>query len=441
MNRAKGTRIRRAHLRQVVGPALALYRWAAMAAVGVLLAIFGFLISLRQWLAPVEDFFRGLYLGGIERTLGADSAPMVDHFMGLALFVGGIALALQGGRTFVRKVVQVVSPNVKSGVGAAYVRRRQLAMGPRIVAIGGGTGLSTLLRGLKQHTSNVTAIVTVTDDGGSSGRLRSELGIVPPGDMRNCLVALADEEKLMTDLFQHRFTRGSGGLSGHSIGNLLLAGFIEQAAGDLDEALKLASQVLNIRGRVLPSSMDNIQLRALMEGEDVLVGETAIVESGRRIRRLFLDPENARAHPEALEAIRNAELICIGPGSVYTSVIPNLLVPGIIGALEDADCPKVYICNVMTQMGESQGFTAAEHLLAIQANVEGRFCDHVLVNTGRPSADLLERYMSEGQEMVEPDMDRIKLMGLRPIPGNYMSESDTVRHDPLRLAARLMELA
>ncbi len=440
MKRTKRTRIRRAHLRQVVGPALALYRWAVLAAVGILLAILGFLISLRQWLWPVEEFFRGLYLGAIERTSGAESAPMVNHFMGLVLFVGGIALAVQGGRTFVRKVVQVVSPNVKSGVGAAYVRRRQLAMGPRVVAIGGGTGLSTLLRGLKQHTSNVTAIVTVTDDGGSSGRLRSELGIVPPGDMRNCLVALADEEKLMTDLFQHRFTQGSGGLSGHSIGNLLLAGFIEQAAGDLDEALKLASQVLNIRGRVLPSSLDNIQLRALMEEADVLVGETAIVDSGRRIRRLFLDPENARAHPEALEAIRNAELICIGPGSVFTSVIPNLLVPGIIAALEEAECPKAYICNVMTQVGESQGFTAAEHLLAIQANVEGRFCDHVLVNTGRPSADLMERYMSEGQEMVEPDMDRIKLMGLRPIPGNYMSESDTVRHDPLRLAARLMEL-
>lgn len=433
-------RISRSQLRKVLGPAALLYRWALLAAVGFLICILGFSISFRGALEPMQFWIVDGYVTTLTRLAGEERAMQITHFLGLVLLIAGLVCAHIGVRFFVRSVVQVVSPNIKTGVGVTYVRKQQLSMGPRVVAIGGGTGLSTLLRGLKQHTSNVTAIVTVTDDGGSSGRLRSEMGIIPPGDMRNCLVALADEEKLMTDLFQHRFTQSSGALSGHSIGNLLLAGFIEQAAGDLDEALKLASQVLNIRGRVLPASTDNLRLRALVEGDDILEGETTIVDSGRRVMRLFIEPSNATPHPDALEAIRNAEIICIGPGSVYTSIIPNLLVPGIVEALQEADCPKVYICNVMTQVGESQGFTAAEHLLAIQANVEGRFCDHVLVNTGRPSADLLEKYLQEGQELVEPDMDRIKLMGLRPIPGNFMSESDTLRHDPLRLAAKLMEM-
>jgi uncharacterized cofD-like protein len=300
--------------------------------------------------------------------------------------------------------------------------------------------LSTLLRGLKQHTSNITAIVTVTDDGGSSGRLVQELKIIPPGDIRNCLVALADAEKVMTDLFQHRFKSISGSLSGHSIGNLLITALIEQSGGDFQNAINMASKVLAIRGRVIPSTLTRVQLKALMDDGQELMGETTIVHSDRKILRVFLEPPNPVPHPEALEAIHAADLICIGPGSVYTSIIPNLLVPGIAQAVRDSTAVKAYICNVMTQHGETDAFTAAEHVMAIQANVEHRICDYVLVNTGIPSVSALEKYGESAQFLVEADIDRIRALGFKVITGNFMSESDYVWHDPLRVASRLMDL-
>ena len=321
----------------------------------------------------------------------------------------------------------------------AYARRQHLAKGPRIVAIGGGTGLSTLLRGIKQYTSNITAIVTVTDDGGSSGGLVTEMGIQPPGDIRNCLVALADAEKRMTDLFQHRFKKSSGVFSGHSIGNVLIAGFYEQT-GDLDAALHMASDVLAIRGRVLPSTKAHVKLRALMVDDTEISGETAIVESNKRIRRVYLDPDDVEAHPEALEAIADADLICIGPGSVFTSVIPNLLVPGMAKAVRESRALRVYVCNVMTQPGESDSFTAAEHLMAIEANVDGRICDYVLVNDHSPSDEAMVRYREFDQDLVEPDLERLGQMGYRTVTGDYMSDSDYVRHDPARLASALIDL-
>ncbi|MBS1709356.1 MAG: uridine diphosphate-N-acetylglucosamine-binding protein YvcK [Armatimonadetes bacterium] len=315
-----------------------------------------------------------------------------------------------------------------------------MANGPKIVVLGGGTGLSTLLRGLKQHSSNITAVVTVSDDGGSSGRLVQELGIMPPGDIRNCLVALADAEKKMTDLFQHRFTKGSGALAGHSLGNLLLAGFIEQAGGDVDKALVLATEVLAIRGRVVPSTTAHVKLKALMEDGSEIEGETAIVESAQRIRRVFLEPGDVPAHPEALAAIAEADLICVGPGSVYTSIVPNLLVPGIPEAVAAARAKKAYVCNVMTQKGESEAFTAAEHVVAIQANVSKKVFEYVLVNTGSPSQSALDKYRGSGQDFVVPDVERVKQMGYKPVQGNLMSETDYVRHDPVRVAAMLMGL-
>ena len=427
-------------LRRMFLPTARLYRHAAGASIGLLVFLIGLVLSFRVVAQPllrnIAEGWNAL-MGGL---IHQENVAVTNHFLGGLLLIVGVILQYKSARAFVRSIVEVLQPSAKNGVANSFVRKQQLALGPRIVAIGGGTGLSTMLRGLKMHSSNITAIVTVTDDGGSSGRLVREMGMIPPGDMRNCLVALADAEKLMIDLFQHRFSKKAGPLSGHSLGNLLIAGFLDQAGGDMDRALELASEVLAIRGRVIPSTTDHVRLRALLESGVEICGETAIVNSGERVRRLYIDPEDVSPHEAAIQAIKEAELIVIGPGSVYTSIIPNLLVPGIAEAIEQADCIKAYICNVMTQPGETQSFTAAEHMVAVQANVGPRVCDYVLVNTGMPTEYILDRYRESEQEVVEPDIDRVQRMGYKTITGNFMSETDFVRHDPARLAARLMEV-
>jgi uncharacterized cofD-like protein len=427
-------------LRRMFLPTAKLYQHAAGASFGLVVFLVGAVLSFRMAFQPflrqIAEGWNALIGGLIHQENVADT----NHVLGGLLLVVGIILQYRCARAFVRSIVEVLNPSAKGGVANSFVRKQQLALGPRIVAIGGGTGLSTMLRGLKMHSSNITAIVTVTDDGGSSGRLVREMGMIPPGDMRNCLVALADAEKLMTDLFQHRFSKKGGPLSGHSLGNLLIAGFLDQANGDMDRALELASDVLAIRGRVIPSTKDHVRLRALLESGVEICGETAIVSSGERVRRLYIDPEDVTPHQAAIEAIKDAELIVIGPGSVFTSIIPNLLVPGIAEAISAAECVKAYICNVMTQPGETQAFTAAEHMVAIHANVGPRICDYVLVNTGMPTDYILERYRESAQDIVEPDVDRLHHMGYKAITGNFMSETDFVRHDPSRLAARLMEV-
>jgi uncharacterized cofD-like protein len=424
-------------LASAIGPFI---NYALAGAMGVFVFVLGLMVTMRSFLFPflidaAESW--DVFLSGI---FGKEGADLATHILaGVLLLLGGYA-AVFGARKCLRHLLGIVSPRPVSGFVDAFRRRQDLSSGPRIVAIGGGTGLSTLLRGLKQHSSNITAIVCVSDDGGSSGKIVQELGMIPPGDLRNCLVALSDAEKLMTDLFQHRFTNTSGALSGHSLGNLLLAGLVHQSAGDVDEALKRASEVLNIRGRVVPATTSHVRLKALMEDGSEIVGETKIVSSHLRIRRIFLDPPTVAPHPDALQAIQEADIILIGPGSVYTSVVPNLLVPGMAEALTETDCPKVYICNVMTQVGESESFTAAEHVIAIEANLPRRVFDYVVVNDHLPSESTLQRYRVSHQDFVAPDVDRIKEMNLKPITGNFISESDYVRHDPFHVAARIMEI-
>ncbi len=369
----------------------------------------------------------------------ADQTDLAIHWVGAALLLLGAALIILAVRLAFIHVIETLNPAMKSGRVDVYVRRQQLASGPRIVALGGGTGLSTLLRGWKQHSSNITAVVTVTDDGGSSGRLIQDKGMIPPGDIRNCLVALADAEKAMTDLFQHRF-KDSGSLSGHAMGNLLIAALVDQAQGDFERAINIASEVLAIRGQVMPSTLDHVGLKALLEGDVEIRGETEIVAAGRRIRELKLSPDNVKPYLPALEAIADADIICVGPGSVYTSVIPNLLIPGVAAAMRDSRALKVYICNVMTQPGESDSFSASEHVGAILSQVKDKVFDYVVVNTGVPSQEAVEKYRTVGQNLVDPDIDRIRAMGLKVISGNFMSESDVVRHDPVKVVSRLMTL-
>jgi uncharacterized cofD-like protein len=426
--------------RRLIAPAMGLRRPVIIATVGVLIFLFGVGISFQSLIVPVLSGMSRWWSAIHARILPGEQAELTTHLIGGLILFTGLGMALYGGRLTAKRLVQALEPGAGQGFVDVWVRRQQLSKGPNIVAIGGGTGLSTLLRGLKEHTSNITAIVTVTDDGGSSGRLVKEMGILPPGDLRNCLVALADAERRMTDLFQHRFRDAAGSLSGHSIGNLLLAALIDQARGDVDQALTVASQVLNIRGRVVPTTTRSVVLRAQMEDGTEIIGETTIVASGKKVRRIFLEPQRVEAHPAALAAIQNADLIIIGPGSVYTSIIPNLLVPGISQALAETTAIKAYVCNVMTQRGESDHFTAAEHIVALNANVDRKVVDHVLVNTGVPSPEALERYKESEQELVIPDSDRIRAMGLVPVEGDYMSETDVVRHDPVRLADRIIGL-
>ncbi|HJY87601.1 MAG TPA: YvcK family protein [Candidatus Acidoferrales bacterium] len=319
----------------------------------------------------------------------------------------------------------------------------------RIVTIGGGTGLSMLLGGLKEYVArradrstrhpitDLAAVVTVTDDGGSSGRLRREYGILPPGDIRNCMVALSKDETLLGRLFQYRFPAGRG-LRGHSFGNLFLTA-LSHVTGDFTEAVRLSGEVLAIRGRIFPSTTQNITLEAVMEDGEVVSGETRIARSGKRIRRVRLVPRRARPLPEVLETIRHADLIVIGPGSLYTSIIPNLLVRGVAKAIRKSEATRVYISNLMTQPGETQGYSVADHVRAIHQHTHRRLIDWVIVNRQPISPAVARRYRAEGAEPVRTDLDELQRMGLRCVFEDLLEEHGVVRHSREQLTRLLLE--
>ncbi len=298
-----------------------------------------------------------------------------------------------------------------------------------------------MLRGLKERTSNIVAIVTVTDNGGSSGRLTRQMGVLPPGDLRNCLVALADAEPTLASLFQFRFEDDHEGLAGHSFGNLFIAAMTEIYKGNYEQAIAATSKVLAIRGKVYPSTTQNVTLLAEMEDGQIVEGETQIADHALPIRKMYLRPENVQPLPEALEAIRLADAIIFGPGSVYTSVIPNLLVEGIAEAVERSKAIKIYVCNVMTQPGETDNFTASDHLRVIAAHAPGRrLFDYALVNKEPPGDAILEKYEKYGQRFVTPDVEVIREMGYTPLAVNLISQTDIVRHDPARLAEAIYRI-
>jgi uncharacterized cofD-like protein len=432
---------RRYRLRRLLAPTAGLRKALFAGLLGLICLFSGIALSFKVIIEPTlngfEEFFRNL----LSAVVPPNAIDMTVWYLGGALiFTGGYLFAIFGLRNGIRHVIETITPGSKTGLMDTYKHRQSRAQGPRIVAIGGGTGLSTILRGLKDDTSNITAIVTVSDDGGSSGRLIKDKGMIPPGDIRNCLVALADAEKSMTDLFQHRFKNDSGSLSGHSMGNLLIAALLDQEHNDFEKAVEKASDVLNIRGRVVPATLAHVSLRAILDNGIEICGETAIVAAGQKITKIYLEPSNVEPHRAALEAIQDADIVCIGPGSVYTSIIPNLLVPGIAQALKETQAVKAYICNVMTQPGESDSFSASQHIRAILQNTESRIFDYVLVNNGVPSEAAIEKYRESGQYLVDPDTDLIRAMGFRPIVRDFTSESDFVRHDPAKVAACIMGL-
>ncbi len=402
-------------------PGVGVKRWILLAVLGVVVL----LDAATRWLIAEGT---GIH---VNETLDG----IVDDYFSPAyltwmLASAGAAFVVAGMWMWLRAVSRVASSRSPKGFREALAGRR-LQQGYKIVAIGGGTGLSTLLRGLKRRTSNLTAIVTVSDDGGSSGRLQKELGVLPPGDIRNCLVALADDEALVTDLFRYRFTEGEG-LSGHSFGNLFLAA-MSGITGNFDRAIKESSRVLNIVGRVLPSTLGVVQLCAELDDGTIVRGESNISSAGKPIKRVFFDPPAAAPLEEVIDAIRDADAIVLGPGSLYTSVAPNFLVSRIAREVAHAHAVKIYVCNIMTQPGETDAMTAADHVEALLANARERVCDYVIVNDEPPSR-LLGAYAQEGQVPVEPDVERIAALGLEPVRAPVIGETDTVRHDPQKLA-------
>jgi uncharacterized cofD-like protein len=307
---------------------------------------------------------------------------------------------------------------------------------PAIVVIGGGTGLSVLLKGLKQYTSRITAMVTVSDDGGSSGRLRSELGVLPPGDIRNCLVALAETETLMNKVFQHRFLQG-GSLQGHNLGNLLLVAMTE-ITGDFILAIREVSKVLAVRGKVLPATLEPVILGGIMADGNQVIGETAIRDYPASINEVYLIPECGPL-PETLQAINEADAIIIGPGSLYTSIIPNLLVKGVIEAIADSRAPKFYISNIMTEEGETDNFTAADHLRVIQKHTGKQIIDYAVVNSGKIDEERLRRYIEEKAVPVRSSSDEIAKMGIIIIERDLVSDTEVAWHDADKLARVILE--
>ncbi|HWF11077.1 MAG TPA: uridine diphosphate-N-acetylglucosamine-binding protein YvcK [Bryobacteraceae bacterium] len=315
----------------------------------------------------------------------------------------------------------------------------------RVVSIGGGHGLSALLEGLKQYTRtpdhpvDITAVVTVTDDGGSSGRLRREFDVLPPGDIRNCMVALSEDGALLSRLFQYRFKAGHG-LKGHSFGNLFLTALTE-ITGDFSDAVRSSAEVLNIAGRIFPSTAANVALEAVLEDGKVLRGESRISRSRRRIREIRLVPAGVRPLPETLEAIARADLITLGPGSLFTSVVPNLLVSGIPAAIRKSPAHKACFMNLMTQPGETTNFSASDHVAALDHHAGGRLIDSVVVSTSKISLGLRKRYAAQNAAPIEIDTERLSAMGLEIIGEDLAQAGRKVRHNPAAIARIAVEMA
>jgi uncharacterized cofD-like protein len=407
-------------------PGMHIKRWLALAFVGITILGLG----------------AAIFLVDLYRRFGADNIPIVFWLTGAglerpirAVIVGIVGLLLTGIGVW-GLMRSVVSPFVARGDSVLEVlyTKRYLARGPRIVAIGGGTGLSTLLRGLKGYSANITAVVAVADDGGSSGRLRQQLGIVPPGDIRNCIAALADAEPLMTQLMQYRFPPGSG-LDEHAFGNLFIAA-MTAVTGDFEEAVRESNRVLAVRGQVLPATSVPLNLSARLASGKRLDGQVGIGHAEEPIERVFIEPPDVRANPEALERILEADMVVIGPGSLFSSVLPNLLISDIRDALSAAPGMRVYVCNVATQPGETGSFSAAEHLEALFEHIGEGLIDYVLVNRNW-QARQPEGWLGQP---VQIDERRLEELPVVVIEEDLVDVANAHRHDPAKLAAALVRL-
>ncbi|SDI93569.1 conserved hypothetical protein, cofD-related [Halanaerobium congolense] len=413
-------------------PGLGVKRW-------FLVIIFSFVL-ISVGITPLFGFDLSVYvtneLISILNIFFGKQANLILKLTALLMILSGISLTYYSLLKIRLEFNTHITPHAEI-LDLLYEKRRS-NKGPEIVAFGGGTGLSNLLRGLKKNSDNLTAVVTVADDGGSSGRLRNEMGILPPGDIRNCLVALADREPLMEKLFQHRF-ESEGGLEGHSFGNLYIAAMTE-VLGDFEEAVRASSKVLAIKGKVLPATNEDIKLGAVYHDQEKRMGESAIPVYDKEINKVFLYPENASTTPEVRESIRKADVIIIGPGSLYTSILPNLLVKGITEEIKNTDALKLYVCNVMTQPDETDNYTAADHAKAIIDHCGPGIFDYIIVNNRQGTKELQKKYEAEGAYPVKIDHQRLKDLGVKIIEADLLKKNSYLRHDPDELAQLIYEL-
>ena len=409
-------------------PGLEVKRWFVLIITGAILATVGLCIITN--LRPIYSMIKMIL---------KITQMLPPEIIGWFLIAAGAICFFIGWLKTNYSILDVNNDRNRHAVLEDLYRRRKLNRGPKIVAIGGGTGLSTMLKGIKKITNNITAIVTVGDDGGSSGKLREELGVLPPGDIRSCIAALADDEDLVAKLFQYRF-KDCAGLSGHSFGNLFLTAMCS-ITGNMVNAVQESSKVLSIRGRVLPSTLDDMRLVAEMEDGSIIKGESNIPESGKKIKRLFTEPAKCKPLADAIIAIQEADLIILGPGSLYTSVIPNLLINDISKAVSEAKAKKIYVCNIMTQPGEPDGFSVSDHIKTLLKHAKyEKIIDAVLVNTELPK-ELIAPYLDAGSEPVSVDEKEINKMGIEIVQKNLIADkrfedghSSFVRHSPMRLA-------
>jgi len=401
-------------------------------------------------LAKIKAIFKWLYPGiGIKRWIGLGVFGIMLVIIGSAglrseeylmvqvmdtiIVISGIIILILGIKRMMHSFIVAIVPSSKDRelVDILY-QRKHLGRGPKIVTVGGGTGLSVLLSGLKEYTSNITAIVTVADDGGSSGRLRQQFDILPPGDIRNCLVALADASTLMRDLFQFRFDKTSE-FSGHNFGNIFIT-VMTRLTGDFEKAIKETSKVLALRGQVIPSTLNNVILVAEHKDGSITEGEDSIPKVHRPINRVYLKPAGSPATPEAIKAIAEAQIIVLGPGSLYTSIIPNLLIKEITDSIVASGAIKIYVCNAMTQPGETDGYTVSDHIKALISHSHPRIFDYCIINVGEISSQIRKRYEQENSYTVVNDTKKIESMGYRIVENDIIIGQDVIRHDPLKLA-------
>jgi len=394
-------------------PGLFVKRWIFLITIGIILVAMGFAMVISE------------------------KNPQNKTFAAMLVLLGSL-IVITGVSRIIKSFVGVLSPKDDRELVDAMYQKRILEKGPRIVTIGGGTGLSTLLHGLKEYTNNITAIVTVADDGGSSGRLREELDVLPPGDIRNCLVGLADAGPLMEKLFQFRFDDGKS-LKGHNFGNLFITA-MSKVTGDFEQAIKASSKVLAIRGSVVPATLSKIKLKAIHENDQETIGESKIPKEPSPIKRLSIIPPDSKPTAEALKAIRKAKLIVLGPGSLYTSVMPNLLIEGMYEAIKDSKAIKVYVCNVMTQAGETDNFSASDHIKSIIDHTGPGIIDYCIVNTGRVPKKLINKYKEENAYSIKVDEEKSKLFGCEVIEADLVNTQNLVRHNPQKLAKIIMNL-
>jgi uncharacterized cofD-like protein len=416
---------------QWLAPGLFVKRWFMVTLAGVVLIALGLAIWVR--LMPVRSLVEFA-----DHGLKNVAQVVPNRISGPIVLAAGFFLLFWGQMRSLKAVSGALSPQGDKTLLEMLISKRRRSRGPKIVAIGGGTGLSTLLRGLKTYSANITAVVTVADDGGSSGKLRRDFGVLPPGDIRNCIAALADEEKLLTELFQYRFSAGEG-LEGHSFGNLFLTA-MSDITGDLEQGIAASSKVLAIQGRVLPATLCHVDLWAEMADGRTIRGESRITEADGQIVKIGCIPENPPALPAVIKAIEEADFIIIGPGSLYTSVIPNLLVPEIAKAIDRSKVPCVYICNIMTQPGETTGYRVSDHIKAIDHACSKKLFDAVLVEKNHPSPRSTERYRQENATYVDIDAEEIQRLRRQIVPVNVMEEDEQgyLRHNSRKLARALM---